>query len=130
MTTDLDLFTLNYHRFQPEMGVPVRTSNGYPRFVKYKIPYAARELMPERATMNLDPAEFERSYRDRLGEIGVEAIRVSLEAIAEDAGDQRLVLMCFEKLELGLHCHRTAFGAWWAEMTGRPVIELSRRSAI
>ncbi|HSX68516.1 hypothetical protein [Nocardioides sp.] len=120
----LSLFALNYHRYLPEMGVPVGTSNGYPRFVRYRIPYAVRELMPDRATMDLPPTEFEKAYRDQLGEVGVDAIRQRLEQIADDAGDRRLVLMCFEKLELGSPCHRTAFGSWWAEQTGEPVVEL------
>lgn len=126
MQNALQLFTLNYHRYAREMGVPVRTSNGYPRFVRYRIPYAVRELMPERATMDLPAAEFEQTYRDRLGDIGVDAIRLRLEEIADDAGDSRLVLMCFEKLELGLACHRTTFGRWWREQTGEEVAEVGR----
>lgn len=120
------LFTLNYPRFRPEMGVPVRTSNGYPRFVKYRIDYAVKEVMPDRATIKMtDREEFTRLYRTKLNNAGLDVIASRFRAIAAATGDERLVLLCYENLEqAGNWCHRNIFAAWWQDMTGEQVREL------
>lgn len=122
----MTLFTLNYARFKPEMGVPVRISNGYPRFVKYDITYAIKELYPAWALVKagLPHEEFTRQYQEALDAVGVETIQQRFDEIYQSAGDDRLVLMCYEALDKGKTCHRRSFGRWWEDRTGEVVREL------
>lgn len=121
-----DLFTLNYKRYDPSMGVAVRSSNGYPRFVKFPLKHAVAETFPTWPMVkgNLSKEEFARQYRELLNDRGLDVIASRFRAIATAEGDPRLVLMCYEDLEKGEWCHRTNFAAWWNEMTGEEVREL------
>lgn len=125
---ELKLFTASYRRYQANMGVPVRTSNGYPRFVRYRISHSLKAAMPDRETINMtDQAEFERLYRRKLNAIGSDAVMAQLRAIAADAwgDDTRLVLMCFEDLaQPDTWCHRSTLGEWITEQTDLEVVEL------
>jgi hypothetical protein len=70
---------------------------------------------------------FEQTYRARLDDLGVEAIRALLQRCRDDVGNDRLVLLCFENLnELGKSCHRRIFATWWEENTSEVVPELER----
>jgi hypothetical protein len=125
-----ELFTLNYPKFQPSMGVPIRTSNGFPRYkLSYQLSHAMRELMPSRAIMKLPKPEFTSAYRDGLDAVGLDVIASRFRAIATAEGDERLVIMCFEWLERGDWCHRTIFGEWWEDRTGEKVRELGPTGA-
>jgi hypothetical protein len=124
----LELFTASYRDFDPSMGVPVRTSRGYPRFWKLGRLQVLREAMPERAWMTMtDPAVFGELYRQKLDDVGAHVLLGRLEEIAAAAGDRRLVLLCFENLEKpGAWCHRSALGRWFEEQTGVPVPEVGQ----
>jgi hypothetical protein len=123
---DIELFTLDYKRFKPEMGVPVRTSNGFPRFVRYPLTASMPSVMPEPHTIKwTDRERFWTAYSRKLSSIGVDDLRIGFRTIAEHFGDNRLVLMCYEDLTVpGKWCHRSLFAEWWTAMTGEPVIEL------
>jgi hypothetical protein len=122
----VELFTLNYPRFQPDMGVPVRTSNGFPRYVRYPLTASMPGIMPERHTIKwTDRERFWTHYSRKLNSIGVDDLRGAFQTIADTFGDHRLVLMCYEDISTpGKWCHRQMFAQWWIAMTGEPVIEL------
>lgn len=125
------LFTVNYSRFQPGMGVPVRSSQGFPRFpLRYELTHSAPETFPPRSLLRADPPreEFRVHYFDSLARYGVERIARTFQTIADTAGDDRLVLLCFEDLAKGKWCHRTLFAEWWTEQTGDPVRELGPKA--
>jgi hypothetical protein len=127
--------------FTPDFnaGVPVQTSNGFPRFT---MPYKALllgnpalklpQVYPARPTLNWSPDRFVPAYRDKLNEVGVDAIRAAAAKIRAAVGvsdEVPLVLLCFEQLakKPGTWCHRTLFGAWWHANTGEEVAELGAR---
>lgn len=120
------LFTLDFKKYDPSMGVPVRSSNGYPRYVKYKMQHAAKETFPTWPMVkgNLTQEEFGRQYFDLLDSRGLDVIASRFRAIATAEGEPRLVLMCYEDLAKGQWCHRTYFAQWWEKMTGEVVAEL------
>ncbi len=93
---------------------PVGISRGVPRFplaYRYKL---ARWLAPSAATFALeDPREYEASYAAQLEAIGLDAIVGRLGRIAEEAGGQPLVLLCYEDLtKPGQWCHRQHLSAF------------------
>lgn len=123
------LFTSNYQQFRPEMGVPVQASNGYPRWgLKYPLTQKARETYPPRPIMNLPDLQFEQKYAEHLDSIGVDRLRKVFEGIARSEGEDRLVLLCFERFDDPKKphnpCHRTSFAAWWEAQTGEKVREI------
>jgi hypothetical protein len=121
-----ELATVNYQRFRPEMGVPVQSSNGHPRWpLPYKIEEKAPLTYPPRNIMALSREEFRVHYRAHLERAGVEGHSRVFQAIADRHGGQRLVLLCFEdltkvdpKTNLAKWCHRTLFAEWWHDQTG------------
>lgn len=122
---DIELFTTSYRAFSPEWGLPVRTSNGHPKYgINYKLQYKAPLLYPEWAMVKADlPMEqFNRRYEELMDERGIDNIKDMFQALADHSGENRLVLMCFEKSPS--HCHRRAFASWWMKRTGEPVLEL------
>lgn len=55
----------------------------------------------------------------------MEAIRALLQRCCDDAGNDRLVLLCFEDVDQpGKSCHRRMLATWWQEHTGDVVPEL------
>lgn len=121
-----NLFTLNYKKYTADMGVAVRTSNGYPRFVRYPLNHAVPEVYPTWPMVkgNLTKEEFRTQYRDLMDSRGLDVLASRFRAIATAEGEQRLVLMCYEDLTKGEWCHRTTFAEWWQDMTGEVVVEL------
>jgi len=68
---------------------------------------------------------FEQTYRARLDDLSAEVTRFLLQHCCDDAGNDRLALLCFENLdEPGKSCHRRVLAAWWGEETGGEVPEL------
>lgn len=69
---------------------------------------------------------FTRVYRTDLDQLGPARIALRMWEIADAEGDHRLVLLCFQDLaKPGLWCHRRVFAAWWKDVTGDEVRELS-----
>jgi hypothetical protein len=84
-----------------------------------------RALAPTRSMLGLPTDVFEQTYRARLDDLGIEAIRTLLQRCCDDAGNDRLVLLCFEDVDQpGKSCHRRQLAAWWAEETGDVVPKL------
>lgn len=129
VTTRFELFTLNYARFKPEMGTPVRTSNGAPRYrLGYDLDHSVKEVFPPWALVKGNhPREvFRDRYRAHLATQGVDKMASRFRAIAVATGEPRLVLLCFEAIDKSPDnwCHRTMFAEWWQDMTGEQVREL------
>ncbi|WP_328434555.1 hypothetical protein [Streptomyces sp. NBC_00425] len=132
MTSPIKLATCTYQEFTPDMGTPVRTTAGRPRFaLPYPMTAHARLITPSwdlvRAGLPQDAYEFQ--YRRALNETGLEQIQAELLRIAGAYDlDSPLVLLCFDKLNQlparDAWCHRTHFGKWYAEQTGVDVPEL------
>lgn len=122
----LSLFTCSFTEMRPEMGVPVRFTVGAPRFrLKYELRHTFPEGTPTRAMLSMPKPEYRRVYRERLETAGIGPITDRLLGIAREAGDDRLVLLCFEKLvKPGEWCHRTMFAEWWEETIGDRVREI------
>jgi hypothetical protein len=125
----MQIFTCRYPRFEPHMGIPVRTTASAPRFkLHYELTRQATLITPTWPMLSLERDAYTREYRTRLELAGAEAIRAELATIAAQHGDQRLVLLCFENLaDPGTWCHRTLFAAWWQAKTGQEVPELAER---
>ncbi|MFE7277238.1 hypothetical protein [Streptomyces sp. NPDC057623] len=123
----LTLFTNRYQEFKPPQGVPVRITLGAPRFkLPYSLTHSVRELAPRRDYLSEPEPAFTTAYRADLDQLGPERIAARLRQITEAERDHRLVLLCFEDLaKPGLWCHRRMFAAWWKEVTGDEVRELS-----
>lgn len=108
------------------MGVPVRTSVGYPRFTWNgpKLEYA-RICAPHGIFgTTTDRQAYLAAYRDHLNAHAGE-VSSQLARIAQAHSDTRLVLLCFERLDQpGKWCHRTTLASWLEERTGLEVPEL------
>lgn len=124
------LFTSNFWVMsrRTDAGVPVRISNGRPKYaLAYSLVYKVPALFPAWSLVRGASRErFRREYFAALDAVGVEALREVFEAIAKEAGDDRLVLLCFENLtKPGVWCHRELFAEWWQERTGEVVEEVA-----
>ncbi|MEU8333466.1 hypothetical protein [Micromonospora sp. NPDC048839] len=131
MEDELQLFTSRYQRFQPEQGAPVRTTVGKPRFpLPYDLAGFARFLAPTYGMLKMAEGPYRHLYLERLEGIGVDLIAEQFAEIADNAGHDRLVLLCFCDLSVPAPdnwCHRRMFAAWWEEQTGHEVLELAER---
>ncbi len=112
-------------------GIPVRTSNGYPRYtLKYPLLHAMPSTFPNKNTIRgVAYDRFVELYRAKLDSIGVEAIQQQAHEIRCKEGaseDTPLVLLCFEQLHKGPDqwCHRNCFAQWWADRTDQATPEL------
>lgn len=126
---DLELSTCSYPEMRPEFGVPVRTSNGYPRYrLKYELTEKMPALYPPRPIMNLPLAQFTVAYRDHLDRRTADITHDLVVIRRRNPGPMPLVLLCFEQLwKPGSDdCHRTVFAQWWTDRTGQIVPELGR----
>jgi hypothetical protein len=123
----LTLFTNRYQQFQPTQGVPVRITLGAPRFkLPYPLQHAVRELAPRREYFTEPLPEFTAAYRADLDKLGPARIAERLRTIENTERDHRLVLLCYEDLsDAAQWCHRRIFAAWWKDLTGDEVRELS-----
>lgn len=128
MTTRFQLFTCNYPAFRDQMGTPVRTSNGTPRFaLKYDLVHTVREVFPswKLVKSNAGQDAFRRQYQEGLDDVGVDVFASRFRAISVAEDEPRLVLLCFEDISKpDWWCHRTMFAEWWTRETGDEVREL------
>jgi hypothetical protein len=125
--TGLQIYTGTYQRFEVDMGVPVRSTVGLPRFsLNYVLAGHWVSVTPQRAWLSdkVGEADFRRMYRHRLHQIGVDRVMQEAEDIATFAGDNRIVALCFDDLRKPrMWCHRQMLSEWLEEQ-GVPVIEL------
>jgi hypothetical protein len=133
MSGPLGLATCSYSEFRSDMGVPIRFTAGYPRFLKldYRIAGHAKLVTPTRATLALgaDKGAYTVAYLRQLEEAGIDAIRDEIRRITDGRG--RAVLLCFERLNetdrttrQPKWCHRTIFANWVMRQAGEDVPEL------
>ena len=103
----------------------VRISVGRPRWAHpartAAIPYIS-ELAPVGHLFDLAGPEFDRAYRARLDQIGVDRIERRFRNVAAAHGGRPLILLCFERDRAD--CHRGTFAMWWRERTGEVIREL------
>ncbi len=112
----LALATCSYAEHRPEYGAAVRTTVGAPR---WRLPYALAgrlpEVTPERAWLGLDEADYRPLYLEKLERAGLDGILRAAQAIADAAGTDRLVLLCFDRLNRpDTWCHRQHLREWLA----------------
>lgn len=119
------LHTCSYGEWKPEMGAAVKTSLGSPRFQLAKIPMIGNvwEITPRKEYLKAPADIFRAEYFRQLDRYGVKQMLMRFRALAEK-GDEKLVLLCFERLNKGDWCHRQLFAGWWLEQTGEVIPEL------
>jgi hypothetical protein len=106
-------------------GLKVRTTVGYPRFLKLKstLDGFVRELAPFGIFgKDLSPGEFRRAYFKRLDEIGADTIRTRLDELHTASPSGRAAALCFERI--GEPCHRRWAAEWIKRKLGLVVPEL------
>jgi hypothetical protein len=122
------LATSSYKTFTPSLGVPVRMTVYPPRF---KLAYDLTEYVPELAPhglLKLQGDEFTRRYREQLDRLDIDQLRAKFAAIQQRHDGKRPVLLCFEDVHAGEHCHRRDFADYWQERTGQRVPEVGGKS--
>jgi hypothetical protein len=128
VSASFDLFTLNFSKFTPDMGIPVRSSNGAPRWaLKYDLTYSVPETFPKWSLVKAKPPfdVFREAYHTGLDQVGIDKLASKFRAIVAATGEPRLVLLCFEDIvKPGEWCHRRMFAEWWEKQTGEIVREL------
>lgn len=127
------LATCSYTEFRPEMGVPVRSTVSSPR---WKLPYTiaghAKLITPTRPMLKMEPDAYTLSYLRILNGNGIDLIRTELAALAVEGGSDRVVLLCYERLNerekdgTAKFCHRSLFAQWYQAQTGEEVPELGK----
>lgn len=125
----LTLATCNYHAFRSDMGIPVRTSNGTPKYWPHNGILPHWSAVTPDYPLDLPFDRFRDRYQRKLAASGLERLRDDMETVYEagriDWPSNRLVLLCFENIaKPGVWCHRTMFREWWQEQTGETVPEL------
>jgi hypothetical protein len=120
------LATCRFYSFHPRMGVPVAVTLSRPKQrLWYQVLDEVGELKPWGLFHVNDRPEFERRYRERLDQVGVDRIRKRLRRIAEKYSGRPLVLLCYESVDgPDEWCHRRTFAEWWEDRTGEPVPEV------
>lgn len=119
-----DLHTASYRAWTPGLGQPVVTSLTRPKWLPEAQGWPVCWLIaPTWKQFHMDPAEFERSYLERLERKGAAKIARVLHAIARETGADRLVLLCWEAD--WSRCHRRLWASWWLSTTGELVEELA-----
>ncbi|MEU7323384.1 hypothetical protein ABZ682_22955 [Streptomyces griseoviridis] len=128
---DIKLATCTYQEFMPDMGTPVRTTVGRPRFdLPYPLTAHAKLVTPTKELLGINARDaYEFSYRRLLNARGFGPVRDELLRIAGAYDlDSPLVLLCFDRYDKLTPpddwCHRLFLAKWWAEQTGQEVPEL------
>lgn len=128
---NLKLATCSFQEFQPDMGAAVKTTAGHPRFpLGYTLAGRLPQITPDRSFLRLPRPAFREAYLAKLDGVGLDGITAAMAELAETVGHQRLVLLCFDRLNKpGVWCHRTMFAEWWAFVTGERIPELGAHPA-
>jgi len=114
------IHTCSYRLWTPELGAPVRTSLGSPRWftaplLELPVAYPWGLLRKPR----LAPEEFTERYLARLD---ARADRVLADVLELEQGYGDVVLCCFEAADQ--FCHRRILAGWLAEHLGVDIPEL------
>lgn len=119
-----ELFTASYRAFRPEMGQPVVTSLGLPRWRPEAESWPRCWLIAPTWAMFHEPDEekWRAAYVERLERKGAAKVSRVLHQIAREHEAERLVLLCHE-LDWS-RCHRGLWASWWLETTGEVITEI------
>lgn len=127
----IEIATCSFGEYRPEMGYPVKTSIGSPKW--FAFPYMSWEnVFPRYSMLKLPFEDYRRKYLQMLHIHGKEKLRGDIEYMAEEyakanGGEMRpLVMLCFEKLSKGPDqwCHRTLLAGHLTKHLGFDVVEL------
>lgn len=122
----IELATCSYSEYRTTMGLAVRTSVGSPKWFTHTMA-VWESLAPQPWTLRMPIEPYRERYLNKLNTIGVDQLKDEALRISVAAGQDRLVLLCFEALyKPDAWCHRSMFGKWWEEQTGQKVEELGR----
>lgn len=120
------LATCTFRGYDPAMGVPVRTTVGSPRWVRY--PMEQSKLVTPYGVFGKteDPAEYQRLYLARLTDHGAGTVSEELAAIRARHDGRRLVILCFcDVTRPDGWCHRRMWAEWFQEFIGQAIPELT-----
>ena len=115
------LVTGRYAAFRPEHGVPIRSTCGAPKRFRGGPLVFARQLAPwGLLSPTISDDEARRRYVARLDD----TIVMFLAGVARAFPGQQLVVLCYENVHAGQHCHRRWFAEWFEGRYGIEVPEL------
>lgn len=121
----MDLATCSYPEFKKEMGFPLRISIGSPKFnTEYELTHNHWTLTPRMAYLRASDAVFYGRLQEQLEQRGPEKIWRDLERIADEVNAERIVMLCFERLDKRNDCHRTFVAKWLSEQLDIEIPEL------
>lgn len=132
--TEIEIATCSYGEFRPEMGYPVRTSRGAPKWFTY--PYMSWEnVFPSYAMLNMALDQYRPRYLQMLDQRGTETLMGDLQFMSQEyakvnGGEVKpLVLLCYEKLSKGPDqwCHRSMLAGWLERNCGLAVAEFGAK---
>ncbi len=130
----IEIATCSFGEFRPEMGYPIRTSRGAPKWFTY--PYMNWDAVyPAYYMLSLEYDDYRPRYLRQLNDLGFEKLLGDLEFRSEEyakvnGGEVRpLVLLCYEKLSKGPDqwCHRSLLAEFLETGFGSPVVELGAK---
>ena len=136
MTADMQIefATCSYSEFRPEMGVPVRSSVGAPKFFRYSPIVRWDNTFPLPYMLRMGKRdEFKEHYFRVLDGHGVEKLMGDAEFILTEyrltpganQHTNRLVVLCYEHpLSRSKWCHRSLWAEWMRANAGVEVTEL------
>lgn len=121
----LSIATCTYHEYRPDMGMPVRSTVGNPKWFSY-FPYGVWEnITPRRWMLGInDRDEFRTKYRHHLHKMTLDRLLGDAHALQEElapswegtAFTEQLVILCYDNLaQPDMWCHRTFFAEWMGE---------------
>jgi hypothetical protein len=123
-----NLGTCSYARFQPEMGVPIRTSVGaHPKFRRGVVFLGAFAPFGVFGAMKDEPMAVQhQAYIDRRLIPGRERIELRLDELTDEHPGERLVLLCWcvGSDWYVKDCHRRWAAAWLHDEYGIEVPEI------
>lgn len=124
--TKTKLVTARYQDFKPDLGIPVRSSVGAPRFWRFGPLAHSRATTPYGVFRNDDLRTLQAqhiAYHARLDELGDEVVTELADIARDHPGEGPLVLLCYENVHAGGDCHRRWFAEWFEDHYGIVVPE-------
>ena len=122
-----NLVTTSYKSFKPEMGIPIQTSIGNPKFWRWNALTQAKVFYPYATFKKHGDKTMEQKsviYQKSL-DAYAPMIEKMLDSFCAIAGDKPLVLMCYEDVLAGEICHRLWLAEWFKTRYNIDVPELN-----
>lgn len=122
------LYTASYGAWRPELGAPVVTSLGVPKWIKGAASWPrCLEVTPGGHYFRAPAEQFRKAYLSQLEHFGVQRISRRLAEIARSGfaePQDRLVILCFESVPD--QCHRRTFAEWLLLQSGELAEEVTK----